>query len=307
MHRHRRSPGGVNFPVGLKRAHDLNAEVQVHRKVTPRGLVIEKHIVPIGAQARLSPQKLLHLIERRPSGSSEAGDLGLVRSGPVRPRVRQTGWTCYLEPMDRSNGYEQVAAEFLAGRGSARSAGVGAKTVRNWARTLAPGAAVIDLGCGPGFPITAVLIDESLHVYGVDAAPTLVQAFRCNFPNTPVVCEAVEDSTFFGRMFDGVVAWGLIFLLSPEEQRRLLQRVAGILVPGGRFLFTSCVEPLVWNDAMTGLESRSIGAEEYLRQLAVAGLALASEYDDEGQNHYFDTFKPDTNEPAPMASFHSRS
>ena len=31
---------------------------------------------------------------------------------------------------------------------------------------------------------------------------------------------------FFNRMFDGVVAWGLIFLLPAEEQRRLIQRVA---------------------------------------------------------------------------------
>jgi hypothetical protein len=75
-------------------------------------------------------------------------------------------------------------------------------------------------------------------------------------------------------MFDAVVAWGLIFLLSPEEQRRLLQRVGHILARGGRLLFTSCAEPLVWNDAMTGLESRSLGAEEYRRQLLAVGVAV---------------------------------
>ena len=90
--------------------------------------------------------------------------------------------------MDRSNGYERVAVEFLARRGSARSAGVGVKTVRNWARTLPPGSAVIDLGCGSGFPITAVLVGEGPNVYAVDAAPSFVQTFRRNFPNTPVVC-----------------------------------------------------------------------------------------------------------------------
>src|SRR5262245_12929395 len=119
--------------------------------------------------------------------------------------------------MDRSNGYESVAVEFLAGRGSARSTGIGVKTVRNWARTLPRGAAVIDLACGSGFPITEVLVAEGLKVYAVDAAPSFVQAFRRNLPTTPVVCEAVEDSTFFDRSFDGVVAWGLIFLLSPEQ------------------------------------------------------------------------------------------
>src|SRR5260370_17773411 len=159
--------------------------------------------------------------------------------------------------MDRSNGYESVATEFLAGRGSSRSAGVGVKAVRNWARTLPRGAAVIDLGCGSGFPITEVLVAEGLNVYAVDAAPSFVHAFQRNFP------KAVEDSTFFDRTFDGVVAWGLIFLFSPEEQRSLLHKISDILAPDGRLLFTSCEEPLVWNDAMTGLESRSLGAEEY--------------------------------------------
>lgn len=64
-----------------------------------------------------------------------------------------------------------------------------------------------------------------------------------------------------------------------------------MLGPAGRLLFTSCAEPLVWNDAMTGLESRSLGAEEYRRQLTAVGLSVTSEYEDEGRSHYFDAFK----------------
>jgi SAM-dependent methyltransferase len=150
---------------------------------------------------------------------------------------------------------------------------------------------VIDLGCGPGLPITEVLVAEELNVFGVDAAPSFVQAFRRNIPNTPVVCEAVQDSTFFNRTFDGVLAWGPVFLLSAEDQRRLIQRIADILTPGGRLLFTSPAEQLVWNDAMTGLESRSLGAEEYSRQLSAAGLSLISEYDDADHGHYFEALK----------------
>ena len=193
--------------------------------------------------------------------------------------------------MDRSNGYEGVAPEFLARRGSGRSTGVGVSQVRNWARTLAPGAAVIDLGCGPGFPITELLVAEGLNTFGLDAAPSFVQAFRRNLPNTPVVCEAVQDSKFFDRTFDAVLAWGLMFLLQPEDQRRLIERIAGILVPGGRLLFTSPPEPIVWNDAMTGLESRSLGAAEYRRHMSAVGLSVETEDEDEGQNHYFNAFK----------------
>jgi SAM-dependent methyltransferase len=150
---------------------------------------------------------------------------------------------------------------------------------------------VIELGCGPGIPITEVLVGEGLNVFGVDAAPSFVEAFRRNLPNTPVVCEAVQDSRFFDRSFDAVLAWGLMFLLGAEDQHRLIEKIAGILVPGGRLLFTSPAEPVVWNDAMTGLESRSLGAEEYRKQLLAVGLSVSDEYEDEGQNHYFDAFK----------------
>jgi SAM-dependent methyltransferase len=186
--------------------------------------------------------------------------------------------------MDRSNGYEGIAPEFLA----ARSASIGVKEVRNWARTLPRGASVIDLGCGSGLPLTEVLVAEGLDVFAVDAAPTLVEVFRRNFPNTPIACEAVQDSKFFQRTFDAVLAWGLIFLLAPDEQRRLIQRFADILVPGGCLLFTSPAAPLVWKDAMTGRESRSLGGEEYRTLLSECGFAVTSEYEDEGQNHYFD-------------------
>jgi len=189
--------------------------------------------------------------------------------------------------IDRSNGYEGIAAEFV----STRSTTIGVKRVRDWAKALPRGAAVVDLGCGPGFPITEVLVAEGLRVYGVDAAPSLVQAFQRNLPNIPIACEAVQDSKFFDRTFDGVLAWGLMFLLSPEDQRRLIQRIADILVPGGSLLFTSSAEIGFGNDVMTGLESRSLGAEEYRRRLSAVGVSVASEYEDEGQNHYFDVFK----------------
>jgi 2-polyprenyl-3-methyl-5-hydroxy-6-metoxy-1,4-benzoquinol methylase len=114
--------------------------------------------------------------------------------------------------MDRSEGYEGVAAEFLAGRGRAPLTAIGAREVRNWARTLPRGAAVIDLGCGSGLPITKVLVGEGLNVCAIDASPSLVEAFRRNLAATTVACEAVEESTFFHRTFDGVLAWGLIHL-----------------------------------------------------------------------------------------------
>ena len=195
--------------------------------------------------------------------------------------------------MDPSNGYESVSKEFLTHRGDSRtrSTAIGVKEVRKWAKTLPRGSSVIDLGCGPGFPITAVLVEEGLQLFGVDAAPSFVAAFQRNLPGTPIVCESVLESRLFDRTFDAVLSIGLMFLLKAEEQHRLIQRFPQILVPGGRLLFTATAKPAVWNDVMTGLESISLGAEEYRKLLGAAGISVTEEYEDAGQNHYFDGFK----------------
>jgi len=199
--------------------------------------------------------------------------------------------------MDRSNGYESISAEWLARRGNSqtRSNAIGVKEVRKWAKALPHGSSVIDLGCGPGFPLTAVLVEEGLQVFGVDGSPSFVAAFQHNLPGTPIVCESVLESRFFGRTFDAVLSIGLIFLLKAEEQHRLIRRFADALVPGGRLLFTSTAQPHVWNDLMTGMESISLGGEEYRRHLSAVGLSVTSEYEDEGQNHYFEALKADPN------------
>jgi hypothetical protein len=42
---------------------------------------------------------------------------------------------------------------------------------------------------------------------------------------------------------------------------------------------------------MTGLKSVSLGAEQYKKLLEAAGLSVVEEYEDVGENHYFDAFK----------------
>jgi len=188
--------------------------------------------------------------------------------------------------IDESNGYEGIAEIYIKGRGRAVN-GVGASTARAWARSLNIGSVVLDIGCGTGIPVTKILLDEGLSAYAVDASPTMIKTFRQNFPGVPVACEPVERSPFFNRSFDGIIAVGLIFLLSEETQRMLIPKMAAALNPGGRLLFTSPLEKIEWNDAMTEQLSRSLGAEEYRSLISTSGLSIVDEFDDEGGNHYF--------------------
>lgn len=189
-----------------------------------------------------------------------------------------------------ANGYERIAKDFLAARGRAAT-GIGVPAVRAWARSLPSGATVLDLGCGSGLPLTRVLIDEGRTVYGIDASPTLVAAFRTNLPGVAVACESVEESSCFDRQFDAVLAWGLWFLLPEATQLDLLRRVADLRPPGGRLLFTAPAQACTWRDVMTGEESRSLGAEVYRARLTDLGFPAVREYDDEGENHYYDAVK----------------
>ncbi len=192
--------------------------------------------------------------------------------------------------MDQSNGYEKVALAFVKIRGN-QSNNIGVSTVRNWASALPTSATVLDLGCGPGIPISKTLMDQQLTVYGIDASPTLVAQFKENFPNHTIRCEAVETSSFFGMAFDAVIAWGLLFLLSPEKQRALIGKIAIHLKSGGKFLFTAPSQQVKWNDVMTGLPSVSLGAEAYRQILAENGFLVLDEYQDEGENYYYSSMK----------------
>jgi cyclopropane fatty-acyl-phospholipid synthase-like methyltransferase len=168
---------------------------------------------------------------------------------------------------------------------------VGASVVAEWSRLLPAGATVLDLGCGTGIPISLTLIAGGCNVYGVDASASMTAEFRANFPTAPVQCVAVEDSDFFGRTFDGVVAWGLFFLLTAEVQLKLIAKVAAILPSGGRLLFTAPIEPSAWLDAMTERPSISLGHEAYRVALDVEGLTLVGTYVDDGQNYHYSALK----------------
>src|SRR5690349_18512984 len=190
---------------------------------------------------------------------------------------------------DGSNGYDEIASIYVAGRGRRPVDGdaIGAAVVREWARGFPPGATVLDLGSGPGEPSTRILQEAGVVPYAVDASSAMVAAFRERFPDVPIEHGTVEASRYFDRTFDGVLAWGLLFLLTPATQALVIEKVARALQPGGRFLFTAPKEPLEWLDAMTGRRSQSLGAETYERLLRAAGLTWVTEAQDEGENHYF--------------------
>lgn len=194
-----------------------------------------------------------------------------------------------MDTDDGSNGYEAVAALYIAGRGTRARVGdaIGAAVVRAWASAFPPGASVLDLGAGPGEPSTRILQEAGLETWAVDASAAMVAAFRERFPAVPIEHNTVDASSFFDRTYDGVLAWGLLFLFEPNAQALVIEKVARALKPKGRFLFTAPREPAEWLDGMTGRPSRSLGEDAYRRLLREAGLTWVADARDEGDNHYY--------------------
>lgn len=188
---------------------------------------------------------------------------------------------------DRSEGWDAVAADFMAARSD-----IGADVVRRWATTnLRAGANIVDVGCGSGLPIARALLDDGFAVSGVDASPRMIAAFRVACPDAAAVCEAAQDSRFFDRRFDAAVVVGLLFLLTAKDQRQLVVRVANRLANGGRFLFSAPRERCIWRDRTTGRRSMSLGIDGYRALCDAAGLRLIDTCVDVGGNHYFDAVR----------------
>ena len=135
-------------------------------------------------------------------------------------------------------------------------------------------------------------MEEGFTVYGVDASASLMESFRKRFPGAHAECSAFEDSAFFRRTFDAVVAVGLMFLLHPDVQCLLIRKVKQALNSNGHFLFTSPEEKCTWLDILTNRKSVSLGAECYRQLLQAEGLILVSEMSDEANNHYYSVRKP---------------
>lgn len=190
--------------------------------------------------------------------------------------------------MDYSHGYDAIAAEYLATR-AARC--IGADRIAEWARSLPAAATILDAGCGNGIPVTRELIAAGHSVLALDASQAMIRAFRARFPHIPARCETLEHSDFFKQQFDGVVAIGLLFLFPAQAQLSTMQRLGGILKPGGSFLFTAPLQSASWSDAMTNQPCTSLGRPQYEQALTSAGLSLAATFVDEGGNHYYSAVK----------------
>jgi len=180
-----------------------------------------------------------------------------------------------LLPHERITGlYEDNAAAWAEARG-------GEMWEQAWVDKLiaglAPGAAILDIGCGNGLPIAGYLAGRGFRVTGIDSSPSLIAAARANVPSAEFHVEDMRRVSL-GRRFDGLLAWHSFFHLSPDDQRAMFPLFAANAAPGARLMFTAGPEAGESIGEWRGepLYHASLSPEEYARLLQTNGFGVES-------------------------------
>jgi SAM-dependent methyltransferase len=141
---------------------------------------------------------------------------------------------------------------------------------------LAPGARVLDLGCGAGEPSTTALAAR-FAVTGVDISAAQIDAARRLVPRATFVHADMARVDFPPGSFDGITALYSINHVPREEHAGLFGRIARWLAPGGLFLgVLGSADSPGWVGEWLGqpMFFSSHDAATYRRLLANAGFAL---------------------------------
>jgi cyclopropane fatty-acyl-phospholipid synthase-like methyltransferase len=132
-------------------------------------------------------------------------------------------------------GYDRVAERYLASKDAEDPTTLAA--LEELAHELPPGAAVLDLGCGAGVPVTRWLA-QRFAVTGVDFSARQLEMARQHVPAARFLKADMTDLSFAPETFDAVVALHSLIHVPRTEHPALLGRISRWLKPDGVFLAT---------------------------------------------------------------------
>lgn len=136
-------------------------------------------------------------------------------------------------------GYDRVAKQYLATKDPEDPLALAA--LEDLASLVPQGAAVLDLGCGAGVPVTRWLADRGFAVTGVDVSARQLDLARSNVPTATFIKSDMTDLAFAPYTFDAVVAFHSIIHVPRAEHPALLASIHRWLKPEGIFLATMTV------------------------------------------------------------------
>lgn len=183
--------------------------------------------------------------------------------------------------------YDLIAGWYPTDRGRT----VGVAEALAFTAELKAGSRILDLGCGNGVPITAVLVDAGHSLVGLDSSAGMLDRFRVNLPDTPVVRGDGRRLPFRDCSFDAAISWGMLFHLSRKDQAAAFANVSRVLKPGAAFLFTAAeidgAGEAGITGTMNGVTFPYYAVPSYRELILEHGLVLVAVQDDPGVSTYY--------------------
>jgi ubiquinone/menaquinone biosynthesis C-methylase UbiE len=137
--------------------------------------------------------------------------------------------------------YDRLAAEYDAQRRRGRWPMQGPH-MRSFFRHVPKGGAILDLGCGAGYPVARKLTDMGYQVTGLDLSKKMLALARKAVPEGRFVLGDMASPGLPKASFDGAVAFYSFFHVSWRRHPKVLRAVRRLLKPGRPFLFCLGIE-----------------------------------------------------------------
>ena len=181
--------------------------------------------------------------------------------------------------------YDQIFEWYKA----ARSSSVGVEVVRNLFVGLPQGSTIVDYGCGTGRPLTAVLLEMGFKVIGVDSSQKMIASYGKSFPEAAAYQMPIQEFPIKDHQVTGVVCWGCLFHLTPNQQQQVLASIFSSIGQGGLLLFTSALEAGETTGEMDEVRFsyHSLGSDAYKQIANGYGWKLLFESYDEYDNYLY--------------------
>ncbi|KAK4237930.1 methyltransferase [Achaetomium macrosporum] len=142
---------------------------------------------------------------------------------------------------------------------------------------LSPAPRILELGCGPGIPITRLLLDRGAQVVANDISTQQLNLARARCPQATFVPDDMTVLCFEPASFDGVVSFFTLFHLPRAEQRDMFARICSWLKPGGMFVFNLATvdEEAIYGEMLGhGMFWSSYGVGESMAMVEGVGLEV---------------------------------
>ena len=136
---------------------------------------------------------------------------------------------------------------------------------------------ILELGCGPGVPVTSMLLDRGARVTANDISTKQLDLAKARCPEATLVPGDMTRLSFGPESFDGVVSFFTIFHLPRTEQRGMLSSIYTWLKPGGMFAFNLATidEEEIYGELMGhGMFWSSYSVEESQAMVTEVGLEV---------------------------------